>query len=219
MVFTIKKCNDFSPDGKLSSPEWEKAEVWEMTMPEQKVKEYGCSLREKGYVRMLYSPSCLYVGVDLEDSDVVNTGKEDGTALYKMGDTVELFFKPLEETYYWELYGTPHELKSTLFYPSCSYVDMIGTEEYKADFQVKTFVDGKMNDWKSVDKGWKIEFKLPLRVFEEYGAKFASGNQWQFLVGRQNFSRNLPYKEISTFPPIHFCHFHMLEQYGILIPE
>ncbi|MBR2906231.1 MAG: carbohydrate-binding family 9-like protein [Lentisphaeria bacterium] len=219
MIYKVVKCNDFEIDGSLNDPQWEKTEKWEMELPENHVPELGPDLQEKGYVKMLHSEDFLYVGAMLEDTDVVQHGEKDQTALYLKGDTLELFFKPADDTYYWELYGTPNELKTSIFYPSRAYVDLPGTKNYVPEFEVKAHIDGTFNNWQTVDKGWSIEFKLPLRVFEQYGAKFRKGSKWQFLVGRQNFSKALPHKEISTFPKIKICHFHMLNQYGILEAE
>ncbi len=216
MNFQVRSCQDFELDGRLGSPEWKKADVWQLSRIGERKPELGPDLNEKGNVRMLCSREYLYVGLELEDSDVVQQGTRHQTHLYTMGDTIELFFKPADDTYYWEMYGTPNELKTTFFYPSRSYVFLPNSEAPLPEFEVKAHIDGELNNWQTVDKGWSIEFKLPLKTFEQYGAKFRPGHPWQFLVARQNYSRRLPYKENSTVPAIVKSDFHLISQYGIL---
>ena len=216
MKFHVKKCNDFELDGRLGSPEWTAADVWQFSRLEERPEELGPELNEKGCVRMLRSENFLYVGVEMDDSDVVQQGTRHQTHLYSKGDTIELFFKPADDTYYWEMYGTPNELKTTFFYPSRSYVFLPNSEAPLPEFEVKAHIDGDFNNWQTVDKGWSIEFKLPLKTFEQYGAKFRPGHSWQFLIARQNYSRRLPFKELSTVPAIKQADFHLIRQYGFL---
>ena len=216
MDFRVRKCNDFELDGQLRSPEWKKADVWPLNRIGDRPEELGPELNEKGNVRMLHSEDYLYVGVDMEDSDVVQQGTRHQTHLYSTGDTIELFFKPADDTYYWELYGTPNELKTAFFYPSRSYVFLPDSDALLPEFEVKAHIDGEFNNWQIRDRGWSIEFKLPLKTFEKYGARFRPGHSWQFLAARQNYSRWLPFKENSTVPAIQISDFHLIRQYGKL---
>ena len=216
MKFQVKQCQDFALDGRLEAAAWKQAECWALSPIRDRAEELGPELNEKGNVRMLCSQDFLYVGLELEDSDVVQQGTRHQTHLYTMGDTIELFFKPADDTYYWELYGTPNELKTTFFYPSRSYVFLPDSAAPLPEFEVKAHIDGDFNNWQTVDKGWSIEFKLPLKTFEQYGARFRPGHDWQFLVARQNYSRRLPFKECSTVPAIQISDFHLIRQYGVL---
>lgn len=216
MDYNVCKCEDFEISGKLTSPQWAKAAVWPFNRVGEADPALGPDLNEKGTVKVLYSDDYLYIGVEMEDSDVVNQGNRHQTHLYKMGDTIEVFLKPADDTYYWEMYGTPNELKTTFFYPSRSYVFLPESELPIPEFQVKSHIDGDFNNWQTVDKGWSIEFKFPLKTFEQYGARFRTGTSWNFLIARQNYSRKLPRKELSTIPAIQVCDFHFIEQYGLL---
>lgn len=216
MGYEIYQCSDFEIDGTLSAPQWAKAPVWDLAPLGDAPVQLGNTLNEKGTVQVLYSEKYLYVGVKMEDSDVVNQGRRHQTHLYTMGDTIELFFKPSNDTYYWEMYGSPQGLKTTFFYPSRSYVFLPESELPIPEFEVKTMIDGDFNNWQTLDRGWSIEFKLPLSTFEQYGGKFRKGEVWQFLIARQNYSRRLPMKELSTVPPIEIADFHIIEQFGFM---
>lgn len=213
--YDVNPCGDFKIDGKLTSPEWKKSKVYSLQAASND-KRLGGMLHEKGNVRMLASKEYLYIGLCLDDSDVVAQGTSDQTHLYLMGDTIELFFKSGDDTYYWEMYGTPNELKTTFFYPSRSYVFLLGSASPKPEFEVRSNVEGTLNNWRSPDRGWTIEFKIPIKTFEQYGAKFRSDTDWRFLITRQNYSRMLPVKESSTIPAIEKPDFHIIEQYGKL---
>lgn len=216
MAYLVKKCNDFEIDGTISAKEWELAEEWDFSRVAQRDPKLGVHLNEVGTLKMLHSDKYWYVAADMEDSDVVAQGKCDQQHLYTMGDIIEVFLKPVNDTYYWEMYGTPNNLRTTFFFPSRSYVFLPDSADNVPEFEIRTSVDGTLNDWQKTDKGWKIEFKFPIAVFERYGAKFAAGEPWVFLIARQNYSRRLPLKELSTVPPIQLADFHLLEQYGRL---
>lgn len=219
MAYLVKKCNDFEIDGKISAPEWQNSEVWEFSKIADRDLRLGPCLNETAVLRMLHSDRYWYVAIDMEDSDVVAQGTADQQHHYTMGDTIEVFLKPADDTYYWEMYGTPNQLRTTFFYPSRSYVFVPQSADHVPEFEVKTSIDGTMNDWLTTDKGWKIEFKFPIASFEKYGAKFAPDHRWTFLIARQNYSRRLPLKENSTVPPIEKSDFHIIEQYGMLAIE
>ena len=55
MKFQIVHGQDFELDGQLKSPEWHKANVWELSRVGERGEELGPDLNEKGTVRMLRS--------------------------------------------------------------------------------------------------------------------------------------------------------------------
>ena len=117
MAYLVKKCNDFDIDGNISAKEWETAEEWAFSRLGERDAKLGDSLNEIGSVKMLHSDKYWYIAVDMEDSDVVAQGTEDQQHHYNMGDTIEVFLKLADDTYYWEMYGTPNELRTTFSTP------------------------------------------------------------------------------------------------------
>ena len=150
MAYLVKKCNDFAIDGKISAKEWELAEEWNLARLGQRDPKLGDALNEVGTVRMLHSDKYWYIAVDMEDSDVVAQGTADQQHHYNMGDTIEVFLKPADDTYYWEMYGTPNEWRTTFFYPSRSYLFVPGCANHVPEFEV-TKIE------KTGDKTWRIE--------------------------------------------------------------
>ncbi len=73
--------------------------------------------RERAQVRFAWNEQGLYVCADLEDSFVVAADRRDEQLHFETGDVFELFVKPRNDDYYWEMYATPHGNRSTLFFP------------------------------------------------------------------------------------------------------
>lgn len=212
----------------LASEEWQKAEAEEFSWlkpdffdrwSEERKKNVGEFLREKAQVKLLWNEEFLAVGVAMEDTDIVAEGseKDNQTLLYTQGDIVEIFIKPTDQPYYWELYCTPNELKSVLFYPSRGRMFLPSTLDQNPDqIRVKTKINGTLNDWTKRDTGWDMIMLIPLAMLCKYGKPFESG-QWTFMAGRQNYSYSLPMKEESCFPALATSDFHNTEDYASLL--
>ncbi len=212
-------------NGKLEGPEWKKAGSYPLELlksdqtnwPEAKRKNVGNTLREKGFIKLLWNREHLYVGVKMEDSDVVAEGIENQTHLYLMGDTIEVFLKPKRENYYWEIYGTPNQLKTVFFYPGRGRLFLPSVATHPPEVEVSAYVDGKLNDWQVKDRGWSVIIRIPVKMLEKFGRPFNPTEEWTIMIGRQNYSANLPLKEASTFPALSVPDFHVYEEYATLI--
>ncbi|NMA42238.1 MAG: hypothetical protein GX946_02525 [Oligosphaeraceae bacterium] len=183
--------------------------------PGEKQKNIGRRLREKASARLLWNETHLAVGVEMEDSDVVAEGTRDQDHLYLQGDTIEVFIKPLKANYYWELYGTPNNLKTVFFYPSRGYLFLPSCAKQKAEITVCTKVFGTLNDWRKRDMGWNMIMKIPLAMLTRHGLEFETG-EWSIMIGRQNYSAFLPFKELSSVPKLSCPDFHLYEEYAII---
>ena len=125
-VVNVAKCDaPIVLDGKLDDPAWAKATPYQMALPFTgrdmlpKVK----ATRDKepfegAEVKYLYTNDTLYIGVKLQDTDVYQNGTEDQSHFYQQGDLVEVFLKPENASAYWEIYGTPNNLKTTFRFSS-----------------------------------------------------------------------------------------------------
>ncbi len=211
-------------DAKMDGNEWKDAVVYPLELvslrndcwTEEKVRNVGETLHEKGNVRLLWNREALYVGVDMEDSDVFNDGTQDQTHLYNMGDTIEIFIKPENENYYWELYGTPNRLRSVFFYPSRGHLFVPSVMRCSVDISIDVWVDGTLNDWRKRDRGWNLLMKIPASMLEQYGCPFTNEGRWTIFVARQNYSAYLPLKELSSCPALPKPDFHLYENYARL---
>jgi hypothetical protein len=203
-------------DGKLDDDIWQQTPSYPMYLSKNKI-EQGEILQETGKVRFAWDDDYFYVAADFQDSDIVAQGREDQMHHYKYGDLCELFLKPTNESYYWELYVTPADKKSSFFYPSRSYLGLPDClEKYTCGLTVTAECNGTLNDWQQKDDRWMAEMAMPIKDLEAYGYKFSSGWRWTILVGRYNYSRDLNQTELSMTPQLSRTFFHIYEEYGIL---
>ena len=201
-------------DGALNEPIWKMAHFHDMKIP----SDQNGNINEGGKVYFLVDDHYLYLGLSMVDTDIVQESDKDQDMHYASGDLIELFIKPANKKFYWEIYITPNEKKSIFhflssgrgFLPSSYMGDPSG-------IQVKAVVDGTLNDPSDIDKGWTGEMIIPLELLEKEGVELEADNPWEILIGRYNYSVHLPKVELSTFPLISKESFHMHNEWSKVI--
>ena len=178
-------------DGKLDDAIWNEAVAYSFN-------SYNAPVIQDGSIKFAWDENFIYVGAQLTDDDVVSTVNTDQTHLYKTGDVLELFLKPINDTYYWEIYGNPEKARTSLFFPSGGRLLFPDSEKYlMPDLKVGAEVDGTLNNWHDKDRGWTVEIAVPIKELTRYGAAINENTIWRFLIGRYNYSRWLEKCEIS----------------------
>ncbi len=201
-------------DGKLDDKVWQQAPSYPMFLSKDNI-DSGKTLQEKGHVKFAWDEDYFYLAADFEDSDLIAQGKEDEMHHYKYGDLCELFLKPKDQSYYWELYATPAEKKSTMFWPSRGHLGLPDSlEKYTSGLRVAAQCNGTLNNWQDKDTGWTVEMAMPIKDLEAYGYKFGPGYDWTILVGRYNYSRYLNETELSMSPQLSRTAYHLYEEYA-----
>jgi hypothetical protein len=212
-------------DGNLDEGAWAKAPAYDLALggevyeklPAAMKKTVGKELHEPGEFKLLWDKDYLYIGIKFTDSDIYAYGDEDEMHHYTQGDVAEIFIKPENDTYYWELYATPKGKKSAFFIPGrgCLMSVILGLDPINN--KVGAQVQGTVNNWKDKDRSWTAEMAIPRKDLEKHGAKFGPGNKWRIFLARYNYSRYLPVKELSSIPKQKQTpNFHLLEEYGWL---
>lgn len=202
---------------QLSDAVWKKAAVYPFMRSVKELEDFQRLPLEGGKLRLLYDDVNLYVGAELQDSDVVSDGKKNQTFLYAAGDVVEVFLKPEEHNYYWEIYGTPNKLTSCFYFLSRGSLGLpSGFADQGVKIKVDAFVKGTFNNSQDRDKGWNVLIVIPLAELRKNGMKFASGEKWTVFVARYNYSRFLSFCEFSGAPQ-KFANFHVLGDYARLV--
>ena len=173
---------------------------------------------EAGEVMLSYDDDFLYIAIWFQDSDLVAEGDKDQQKHYALGDVCEIFLKPFNETWYWELFVTPAGKKSSFFWVDRSYVGLPSGSDYDCNMKVATRIDGTLNNWHDVDKGWWAEVAIPFSGLKNYDNDQNSSYDWHILIARQNTSRYLKStgKELSMIPGLSRLDFHMSNEYAIL---
>jgi len=202
-------------DGKLDDPAWQNATVYAMNIGKDRAM-LNQKLCEGGEVMMCWDDRNLYVGVRFHDSDVCTEVTEDQVHAYGQGDTLEWFIKPENSTWYWELYATPNNKKTTFWFPSRGRILPSCFKDYKSGLRVAAGVNGTLNNWRDTDEGWTAEMAMPLADLTAYGDKFEPGAKWRVLVARYNYSRCLPRIEYTMCPVLTQTNYHLYERYAPL---
>ena len=205
-------------DGKLDDEVWLHARAYPMQASLDKIAE-GRPMQESGMVRLAWDKEYLYVGLELTDSDIVAEGKADNQLHYSFGDVAEVFLKPDDYTWYWELYATPAGKMSTFWFPGRGRLGLPSCfEGHHFDMKVAAQCEGTLNNWQDKDIRWTAEMAIPVSELTARGESFDPQARWHILVARYNYSRYLPLSgpEYSMVPQLSQTNYHLLEEYARL---
>ena len=204
-------------DGRLDEPIWRTATAYAMNLGDDMAAK-GATLQDGGEARFAWDDTHLYVGIRLDDGDIVAESDEDQAHHYQTGDVAEVFLKPENNTWYWELYATPHGRKSHFWFAGRGYVGLPSIAEYDMELDVAARIDGTLNNWRDRDTGWTAEMAIPIAELTRHGDAFGPGSQWRVLVARYNYSRYIDLRsaELSMTPKLHATDYHRHEDYGVL---
>jgi len=174
-------------DGKLDDPVWQKAS------PHKKFYVYA-KLKKPvviGTAYIAWDKKNLYFAMDIQDTDLYVTQREDNTILCR-ADVAELFLKPCDDMP--DLYEFEFNMWEALW--DIHYPDLGGgggaarfTEHFNSGAVVKSTHNGTINNWRDEDKGWTVEVAIPLKAFSRVvpaGPK--PGDTWKFNVSGYDFN-------------------------------
>ena len=205
-------------DGVLDDQAWKQAAVYQTALGKDRAVN-DTVLVEPGEVRLAWDDQNLYVAIKFHDSDIVAEGEKDGLHHYSLGDLVELFLKPVNndnETWYWELYATPANKKTTFWFTGRGTVGLPSGFNQTSGLRVAAKCKGTLNKWEDRDEYWTAEMAMPVKDLCARGEKFGPGAKWRILVARYNYTRYLPSKELSMCPQLSKTNYHFYEEYGVL---
>jgi len=200
-VYKISRASGpITADGKMDEASWKNAEVQSFNYFFRADKPVE---KQKSKFRMLWDDENLYLFYEFEDSSL--TAREtvyDGRPY--LDDCAEFFCLPVPDSLYmhfgfevnitkvkydyivlWEFYNN-----RSVFIP-----------DYNPEYQVGVTYNGTINNDKDIDKGWTMEFVIPLKVFRGF-PRPRIGARWAFQAVRQD--RNLvedKFRSTSTLFP------------------
>ncbi len=200
-------------DGVLNDPAWEKAQ------PLHDFAVYWLDRKPKTATtaRLLWDDDYLYFAADMEDSDLYATVKERNGVTWD-NDVFELFFKPSEDKLpYYEFQVNALNTDMELFLPSRGaggYQRFAPLSHLGMESAVR--LDGTLNNWQDVDKGWTVEGRIPWTAFKATGGRPRLGEKWRFALCRYDYSVAFDRPELSSTAPLTQPEFHRYEDYGEL---
>lgn len=166
---------------------------------------------EGGSVSFAWDEQGLYVAAELQDSCIVAHNREDQQFHFQSGDVFELFVKPLDDSYYWEMYAIPPGNKTTLYFPR----DREGLKLH--DFLHGHGFNGLVVDVEEISGGWRVEMFVPAEQLTAAGAGWGDGTEWTVCCGRYNYNNEtLEDPELSMVPVLSRTDYHLVDEYARL---
>jgi len=178
-------------DGKLNEPAWTSAK----SINFKRMPPYKCT--EKAHAKILWDDSYIYFAGVFYDSDIVQEANQDGQHHYATGDLMEVFLKPQNKTYYWEVFATPNNKKTSFFRLSRGRIGLPSNNYKMPGLVAASSCTGTLNNPSDYDTLWTVEIAIPIKELEKNGEKITSGKIWRFLLGRYNYSAYLDRKELT----------------------
>ena len=188
-------------DGKMDEPSWKDAEVRSFDYFFRRDKPVD---KQKSQFRMLYDDTNLYLFYAFEDTALEARETRYDAAPY-LDDCAEFFCLPVPDSLYmhfgFEVNITKVKYDYIVlwqFYNNRS----IFIPDYNPEYEVGVTYDGTINNDEDTDKGWTMEFVIPLSVFRGFSTRNLAGKKWAFQAVRQD--RNLVndrFRSTSTLFP------------------
>ena len=194
---------DFSLKNAMDSKLWNQVPKYNLMHYVTELAHINKIPAEGAYVRYLCSDTEFFVRVDMVDSDVMTGATQDQDHHYIQGDVLEVFIKPANDSYYWEIYGLPNKHYTRFYFPSKGTLSMpsgFGPTDVKIGVDSRIY--GTFNKYDDRDKGWSVVIAIPRKELEKNGCKFDPQNKWTVLAARYNYSVHLPLHELSSYPQI-----------------
>jgi len=224
-VEILKTSEAITLDGNLAEGAWAKAKPYTMALPVKQnnylPKERASREREPfepAEVKFVCTDDTLYIGVKLQDSDVLSCSTEEQMQdhLYLQADVVEVFLKSENAQKYWEIYGTPNDIKTTFHFPTRNGAKL-DHGELDPLFDCKATVQGTLNNSDDKDIGWTIEMAFPKKMLEAYcGVPFNNEQKWTCLVARYNYNMANTHFHLSSVPKLPQGNYHLIEYYAAM---
>ena len=202
-------------DGKLNDAIWQDAPVYPLHLADDRDPSGADKVRESATAQLAWDDHYFYLGVRYTDSDVVATGTKRNAYHFQTGDVAELFLKPQNNPWYWELYVTPHSMTSTFYFEDR---DKHRPENftYQMEIAVSGCVEGTLNQSGDTDTAWTGEIAVPITELTKNGDDFPS-DLWTILVARYNYSRALGDEpELTMAPRLPVTSYHHHEGYATI---
>ena len=212
----VRAANPVKVDGLLDDEVWRQAKIYQLSTSVD--RQTSSPLLEEGCVQFAWDDEYFYLAAKFKDSDIVAEGEKDQLHHYQFGDVCELFLKPANSSWYWELYVTPRGNKTSFWFPGRGRFGLPSCFAYTCGLQVGAKVTGTLNNWRDRDDYWTAEMAMPIKDLTAFGDSFSPAVDWRILVGRYNYSIYLPQTgpELSSSPQLSAINYHRLKEYAKL---
>lgn len=204
-------------DGELDDAAWKAAEKDEFRhFPTWwKKQDNGDTTR----VRLAWDDDALYFAATMTDKELKAFGTKRNDHLFK-GDVFEIFFKPSkDESAYYELEFNPKAVIMELPIPARPFDFDAIAKLPPSGIVAAAKVDGTLDQPGDVDRGWRVEGKVPWSFFAPTGGRPKEGDAWTFAACRYDYGPEGTEPLLMSSAPLEQPNFHRYEDYGRLVFE
>lgn len=211
-------------DGKLDEEVWKNTPVYWFVRPQEPPKPQIDSkftmewkVFQGGAVRLAYASDTLYLAVTVEDSDIVQYNQKDQQKHFNTGDLLEIMLKSDLAPSFWECYGTPSGLRTTIHHIARGYChDLLA--DFRDEFRIGVHLDGTLNDYHDTDHGYSMEIAIPFAMLQSLnGIPVNNESRWKIFVARYNFDFHQSYRQLSCFPMMPVTKFEAYEYFAPIL--
>ena len=205
-VYKVAKAKEpIVVDGKMDEASWKNAEVQPLSNFFRLDKPVD---KQNSKFRMMWDDANIYLYYECEDTSL--TAREtvfDGRTY--IDDCAEFFVVPAPDSVYMH-FGFEINITEVRY----DYIVLwkyynnrtFFISGYNPEYKVKAIYNGTLNNDKDKDKGWTMEFAIPMAAFSNFNgvARPKAGVKWAFQAVRQD--RNLVddrFRSTSTLYPIY----------------
>lgn len=199
-------------DGNANEPAWKTATVID-GFGQPWLKD-GAGKPEQTKVRLLWDREWLYFQAEMDDPDVWADIKTNDGDLWK-NDVFELFLKPSAKHagYYEFEFNAAGALYDAFLADAKAFLGPDPQKPGKFHLDAKVIIDGTLNERGDVDRGWRVEGKLPWTDLLPTGGRPAPGEVWGLNLARINYDRDKKDPALSSVASLTEPSFHRTEEY------
>jgi hypothetical protein len=164
-------------------------------------------------VRVGWRGNSLLVFGELIDADIFTAATADNQAFWELGDTFEIFLRPVDQQAYVELHVAPNNHHLHLRFPDAGWLartppaEVFGHALRPPDaFESHVWVNAQQ-------QRWSVLASIPtVAVYDRPGQQ--AGTEWLFSFSRYDYTRGRTAPVISSTSPHTAPSFHRQQEWG-----
>jgi hypothetical protein len=168
-----------------------------------------------GSVRAGWRAESLLILAELEDADIFTKVTGPNQKAWLLGDTFEIFLRPIEQSAYVEFHVTPNNQHLQLRFPDADAAVRASQGGSIRSFMVPGEVFRSRTWLRPENRRWFVFAKIPAAVVCAQ-PKPLRGSRWQFSFSRYDYIRGRAEPLISSTSPHAEANFHRQQEWGVI---
>lgn len=168
-----------------------------------------------GVVRIGWRSDSLLVLAELTDADIFTQATGHNQRFWELGDTFELFLRPVEQLAYFEFHVTPNNCRlQARFADAEMHQRLAETGAFEEALMAGELFTSKT--WvRAETRQWFVFAEIPAASVCE-PARPLAGSEWRFSFSRYDYTRGQAEPVISSTSPHSQPNFHRQQEWGVI---